>query len=95
MTIQITTAVQGCHLVVKIISNGHVLLQLTDNDQGSTSLLPGLNYRFEWHVWTATDAHVHIQASVAPANNGFPPLTVDRDYSAGSDDGNLFLFTLI
>ncbi|HMG68056.1 MAG TPA: hypothetical protein VK588_10230 [Chitinophagaceae bacterium] len=38
MNMHIKTTADNCHLVVKIISNSHVLAQLTDNDERDGSL---------------------------------------------------------
>ena len=91
----IKTTSQDCHVTVNIKIETQILLSLTDNDEGDVGLLPGLTYRFEWFVFTAQQAHATIEAVVIPSNSGFePPLIIDKDYPAGVQDGNVFLFTL-
>lgn len=94
MNISIKTHAEGCHISVNIKVQGQTLLRLTDNDEGSINLFTGIAYRFEWFVITAKDAHIKIEADVTPKNDGFPPLLIEKDYPAGVQDGNVFLFTL-
>lgn len=94
MNINIKILAQGCHVSVNIKVQGQTLLSLTDNDEGSINLFSGISYRFEWFVITAKDAHIKIEAAVTPDNEGFLPLTIEKDYPAGVQDGNVFLFTL-
>jgi len=94
MNIQIKTLAEGCHVSVNIKVQGQTLLRLTDNDEGSINLFTGISYRFEWFVITAKEAHIKIEAVVTPANEGFLPMTIEKDYPAGVQDGNVFLFTL-
>jgi len=96
MTLQIKTTAQGCHVAVNIKVNGHTILTLTDNNEKSVHLQPGLTYRFEWFVIAGqNEAQANIQALVIPANVGFPPLNIVKQYNAGEQDGNVFLFSLI
>ena len=94
MEINIKTLAEGCHVTVNIKVQGQTLLNLTDNDEGSLNLFSGITYRFEWFVITAKDAHIKIEAVVTPENDGFRPLTIEKDYPPGVQDGNVFLFTL-
>lgn len=94
MNITVKTSAEGCHVSVNIKVQGQTLLSLTDNDEGSVHVFSNITYRFEWFVITGEQAHVTIEASVAPPNEGFPPLKIDRDYPAGVQDGNVFLFAL-
>ena len=94
MNINIKTLADGCHISVNIKVQGQTLLRLTDNDEGSLNLFSGISYRFEWFVITAKDAHIKIEAAVTPKNDGFPPLLIEKDYPAGVQDGNVFIFTL-
>jgi hypothetical protein len=94
MILSIKTTAQGCHIAVSIKIQGHTILTLTDNDDKSVHLQPKLTYRFEWFVIAGKDnAHARIQAIVTPDTLGFPPLDIAKDYSAGDQDGNVFLFT--
>jgi hypothetical protein len=94
MNINIKTLAQGCHVTVNIKVQGQSLLNLTDNSEGSVNLFLGITYRFEWFVITGKDAHIKIEAFVSPENEGFHPLTIEKNYPAGVQDGNVFLFTL-
>lgn len=94
MDININTLAEGCHVTVNIKVQGHSLLNLTDNDEGSVNVFSGITYRFEWFVISAKDAHIKIEAGVTPDNEGFFPLTIEKDYPPGVQDGNVFLFTL-
>jgi hypothetical protein len=94
MEMHIKMLAEGCHVMVNIKVQGQILFSLTDNDEGKFHLFPGITYRFEWFVITAKDAHVKIEATVTPANDGFPPLTIEKNYPPGVEDGNIFLFTL-
>lgn len=94
MDINIKTEAEGCHVSVNIKVLGQTLLTLTDNDQGSVNLFPGITYRFEWFVITAHNAHIKIDAVVSPNNDGFLPLAIEKDYPGQVQDGNVFLFTL-
>ena len=94
MNIHIKTLAEGCHVTVNIKVQGQTLLNLTDNDDETLNLFSGIAYRFEWFVITAKDAHVKIEATVTPDNDGFHPLTIEKNYPGGVQDGNVFLFTL-
>ena len=94
MNINIKTLADGCHVSVNIKVQRQTLLHLPDNDEGSINLFSGISYRFEWFVITAKEAHIKIEAVVIPDNEGFPPLTIEKDYPAGVQDGNVFLFKL-
>jgi hypothetical protein len=94
MDMHIKTVAEGCHVMVNIKVQGQILLSLTDNDEGNVNLFSGITYRFEWFVITGKDAHVKIEATVTPDNDGFPPLILEKNYPPGVQDGNVFLFTL-
>lgn len=94
MYINIKTFADGCHVSVNIKVLGQTLLNLAGNDEGGVSLFPGITYRFEWFVITGRDAHIKIDAIVSPENDGFHPLKIEKEYPAGVQDGNVFLFTL-
>ena len=94
MNINIKTVAEGCHVSVNIKIQGQTLLNMTDNDEGSVNLFAGITYRFEWFVITALEAHLKIEAFVIPENDGFLPLTIEKNYPPGIQDGNVFLFTL-
>ncbi|HLW18778.1 MAG TPA: hypothetical protein VKX33_00565 [Cyclobacteriaceae bacterium] len=95
MNIHIKTVAKHCHITVKIREDNNVLLSLTENDEGSAQLLPNTTYIFEWHVFTGSQpAKANIQALVVPANDGFPPLKIDKEYAPGERDGAPFIFTL-
>lgn len=95
MTIDIKTTADDCHIAVSIRIQNRTLLTLRDNDQKSIQLIPGVEYEFDWEVFTGQKpAHANIQAKITPLNSGFPPLDIDKNYPAGVQDGNTFLFTL-
>lgn len=94
MQIKIKTTADQCHIMVNIKLHDHSLLSLIDSDSGTIELLPNITYRFEWFVKASGDAHAQIEADIDPANNGFPAVMIDKEYPAGSWDGNVFLFTL-
>ena len=94
MKLHIKTTAEGCHVTVNIKVQGQSLLMLSDNDEKTIDLFPGITYRFEWFVFTAKEAHARIQAIIEPDNGGFLPLDIDKNYPAGVQDGNVFLFTL-
>lgn len=94
MNINIKTIAEGCHVSVNIKVQGQTLLNLTDTGEGSVNLFSGITYRFEWFVITGDEAHIKIEAFVFPENDGFPPLTIEKDYPPGVQDGNVFLFKL-
>lgn len=95
MIFNIKTTAQGCHIAVNIKVNGHAILSLTDNDERSVHLQSGLTYRFEWFVIAGKDgAKALIEAFITPNNQGFLPLEIAKEYNAGDQDGNVFLFTL-
>ena len=94
MLLNIKTTAQGCHVLVNIKIQGHTILSLTDSDEGNVTLQPNLIYRFEWFVVAGKDhAQARIQALATPATPNFPPLNIAKEYSAGDQDGNVFLFT--
>jgi hypothetical protein len=94
MKMRIKTKAKGCHVSVNIKMESMCFLSLLDNAEGEIDLLPGLTYRFEWFVFTSQEAHASIEAVVTPDNDGFHPLSIQKDYPAGVKDGNVFLFTL-
>lgn len=94
MNIRIKTTAEGCHVSVNIKIQSQTLLNLTDNDEGGVNLFSGITYRFEWFVFTAHESHASIEAFVTPDNEGFLPMNIDKNYPAGAQDGNVFLFTL-
>jgi hypothetical protein len=94
MNIQIKTIAEGCHLSVNVKIQNQVLLNLTDNDEGRVNIFSGMTYRFEWFVFAAQESHMRIEAVVTPENDGFHPMVLDKNYPAGAQDGNVFLFTL-
>ena len=95
MNISVQTNAHGGHIIVYIInSNGIRILTVTDNDQGSCTLVPGFTYRFEFHVWGAQSANYQIQAIVTPVNNGFQPFNWERSYDGAHQDMGGFYFNL-
>ena len=91
----IKTTATNCHVTVNIKIENLMLLSLVDNAEGDVSLLPGITYRFEWFVFTASNGgQATIEAVVSPDNTGFLPLSIDNTYPVGVKDGNVFLFTL-
>lgn len=95
MKLHIKTGSQSCHVIVNIKLDGFVLLKLMDNDERFMDLLKGITYTFEWFVFTGPDeGHADIFAEVIPPTEAFPLLHIEKDYPAGSRDGNLFDFTL-
>ena len=95
MNISITTIANNGHLILYIIdSSGLTILQLKDFDSGSVMLVPGHTYRFEWHVWSPSDAEYTIQATVNPDNPGFAPFDFFKQYTGAHRDMGGFYFTV-
>lgn len=96
---QINTTAENCRLRVKIKRDNHTQVELSDTDEKTVMLEADVTYSFEWHVLTtADDAHMRIQATFDPPNDGFPPLDNDRDAARlpppGGEDDGIFIFTL-
>ena len=91
---RVKSRADGAHVSVNIKVQQQFLLNLKDDDEGTVKLFPGIIYRFEWFVITGHDAHILIEATVSPDNQGFPPLSIIKTYPPGVQDGNVFLFTL-
>ena len=95
MQITITTKVTGGHLIVYIIDkNTTTILTANDNDTQQKSLVPGEKYRLEWHSWGPSDAEYIVNATISPANTGFPDYNLDRKYTGPNTDMGGFTFTL-
>lgn len=94
MNLSIQTAAEGGHVIVYVInSHGVRILSVTENNQGSCTLVPGANYRFEFHVWGADSASYEIHASVNPSSAGFEPFDFQRPYQGPHQDMGGFYFT--
>jgi len=95
MQMKVITTATSCHVVVSISVNGHFLISLRDNDEDTVDLLPGVEYRFEWHAVAGNgDGNFSIDAEVAPINDGFPRFHLDKQLGSGERSDRLFLFTL-
>ena len=95
MQINIITQVTGGHILLYVINSSAVtILTLTDKDQNSIMLVPGQTYRFEWHTWGPGDAEYAIDATVVPANPGFPDFHFDKKYTGPNTDMGGFYFTV-
>jgi len=95
MKITITILAQNGNLIVYLInSNGTKVLSLHDNETGECLIVPGIKYRFEWHVWSPTNADYSIVANVNPPNQGFPPFNWTKSYPEPHQDMGAFDFTI-
>ncbi len=98
MTIHITTQATNGHLILYLMdSKENDIINIRDTGNGSTMLVPGKTYRFEWHVWSATSATYKIQATVSPENPNFPPfdwVPPDSDYTSSHQDMGGFFFKI-
>ncbi len=95
MKIDISTAANGGHLICYLMnSNSIKMLTLKDGETGNCSLVPGNTYRFEWHVWSDTNANYAIKAKVDPANIGFPDFDWKKQYDKPLQDMGGFYFSV-
>ena len=95
MKITISTTAKDGHLICYLInSNNITILSLKDIDSKNCMLVPGKTYRFEWHVWSPTNAEYKINADVSPANSGFPDLNWEKKYVESHQDMGGFYFSV-
>jgi len=95
MDIQIETQAQGGNLIVYVInSNNAKILTVRDNGQGSCNVVPGYNYRIEFHLWGPDSGDYSIQSKVNPANAGFLDLNFQKHYNGPHQDMGGYPFTL-
>lgn len=96
MKISIKTATESCHVSVTVRPDDKkkVLLNVSENGNGSANLVAGQTYRFEWFVVATKAGKATIMVEVDPANSGLNPFVIENDYLAGDKDGNIFLFKL-
>jgi hypothetical protein len=97
MTITVQTQANNGHLILYLLdSKENELLKLRDNNSGTTMLVPGKTYRFEWHVWSATSANYSINADTDPSIPGYFPLQwtpPQSSYNGPHQDMGGFYFT--
>lgn len=95
MKISIKTTANEGHLACYLIDNkGTKILVLKNTDSKSSTLISGVEYKFEWHVWSSSSANYKIEVLVVPSSEGFPPFEWEKPYENDHEDMGGFYFTV-